>query len=459
MIGNNKKLEVMEDELINYCPKRNKLNFPAVNYSLRLKDLIPALSGIIGKTALVAAFAMAWMKGLGITNPSFVTENVRLEIIIGSIACILFTSFLNPYAAPPGTLAPLIPLVPLMASLGVHPLIHGLFIGVLGLILSSMNYFNKIAELNGTAARAGVTLLFGIMGILSSVDSITKWATAKSNTMHILLIASGVFVYLLLTRIKCKWLMIPAAAVIGFIVPAMYGVLPQINTAPALPIINPRTWWVDLWGIGWGIEGINFVKALPFALLAVMMWPTDAVALRVIQESNYGPKAKRSLFEMNSTFAFVSIRNIIGCLFGGAQTSAIWRSFMIPLSIVRRPIGGSSFFLGVFGIAFALLGFPIDIAVYPPILGLVLLFGIFLPLTEVGLSTLKTPAQVQIASLCVIAGLSINPVIGWAIALAAENLNIIKDQENSVKMNREKIIMTIVVSVVTSISYMISVIL
>ena len=458
MTENNKKLEVMENELINYSPKRNGFNIPTINYSLRLKDLIPALSGIIGKTALIAAFAMAWMKGLGISNPNFVTENVRLEIIIASVACLIFTAVLNPYSAPPGTLAPLIPLVPLMASLGVHPLILGILIGVFGLILAGLNYFNKIIELNGTAARGGVTLLFGVMGILSSVDTIRNWSTTKNNTMFMVLIVLGVAVYLLLTRIKCKWLMIPAVAIIGLIVPAIYGVFPQINTAPALPIINPKTWWVDIWGIGWGFEAINFVKALPFALLAVMMWPTDAVALRAIQESNYGPKAKKSLFEMNSTFAFVSIRNIAGCFLGGSQTSAIWRSFMIPLSIVRRPIGGSSFFLGVFGIVFALLGFPIDIAVYPPILGLVLLFGIFLPLTEVGLNTIKTPTQIQIASLCVIAGLAINPVIGWAIALLTENLNIIKDKDNIVTMSPRNIIMTIVVTAITSISYIISVV-
>jgi hypothetical protein len=297
------------------------------------------------------------------------------------------------------------------------------------------------------------------MGILSSVDNLTKWTSTKGNTMFIVLIVLGVGTYLLLTRIKCKWLMIPAAAAIGLLVPALYGVFPQISTAAAFPIINPRTWWVDIWGIGWGFELMNFVKALPFALLAVMMWPTDAVALRAIQESNYGPKAQKSLFEMNSTFTFVSIRNIIGCLLGGAQTSAIWRSFMIPLSVVRRPIGGSSLLLGVSGIAFALLGFPIDIAVYPPILGLVLLFGIFLPLTEVGLNTLKTPAQVQIASLCVVAGLAVNPVIGWAIALLAENLNVIKDHDNAVLIPQRRIRMTLVITAITSLSYIISVVL
>jgi hypothetical protein len=450
---------LLKEELNKYNPVRYGINKPLKNYTLRLEDAIPAISGTIGKIALAAAFAIAWAKGFGINDPNFVTENVRLEIIVGSIITLIFSAVLNPYAAPPGTLAPLIPLIPLMASSRVHPLILGILIGVLGLIISGLKLFEKIIEINGAAARGGIILLFGIMGIMSSIDSLMKWTSAVSSSMFSVLIILGIITYLVLTRMQCKWLMIPAAAFIGIIVPAVYNIYPEMTTVPGFPIVNPKVWWFDKWHLGWGFNIINLVKAMPFALLAVVMWPSDALAIKTLQEANYGPKAKKSIFHMSSTFMVVSIRNIIGAFLGGAQTSAIWRSFMIPLSIVKRPIGGSAFLLGVFGIVFALLGYPLDIAVFPPLIWLVLLFGVYIPLIEIGLNTLKTSTDTQIAALCVLAGLAINPVLGWVSAILVENLGIIKNEDNVQKLSANKIKTTLIVAAVTILTYVISVLI
>lgn len=446
-------------ELINYNPIRNGLNVPFKNYTLRLEDIIPALSGTIGKIALVAAFAMAWAKGLGISSEFFVQENVRLELVVGSILTIIFSAIFNPYAAPPGTLAPLIPLIPLMASLGVHPLVLGLLIGFFGLIVSKLRFFDKIMELNGTATRGGIILLFGIMGVSSSIDTLMKWANNKNSSMFTILIMLGIIVYLIISKFNYKWLMIPSAAIIGLLIPALYGVYPEIKTAAALPMINPEFWWNNIWGVGFGLTPMNFIKAMPFAFLAIVMWPTDGIAIKTIQESNYGEKAEKAIFDMNSTFMFASIRNIIGSFLGGSQTAAVWRSFMIPLSSVKRPIGGSALFLGIFGIAFALLGFPIDIAVFPPLIYTVLLFGVYLPLLEVGLNTLKTLAQKQIAAISIIAGLAVNPVIGWITAVLVENLGLIKDEKHKVEAAGKNVKITLIVAVLTIISYIISMVI
>ena len=72
----------LDEDLNTYNPKQWGINLPIRDYRLRYEDLIPALAGAIGKISLVAAFAMAWATGLGISDPSFVTENVRLEIVI-----------------------------------------------------------------------------------------------------------------------------------------------------------------------------------------------------------------------------------------------------------------------------------------------------------------------------------------------------------------------------------------
>lgn len=131
---------------------------------------------------------------------------------------------------------------------------------------------------------------------------------------------------------------------------------------------------------------------------------------------------------------------------------------MIPLSIVRRPIGGSAFLLTIVGIVVGILGFPIDIVVFPPLIGLVLLFGIYIPLIEVGLNTINTPVQTQIAALSIVAGLAVNPVIGWVIAIFIENLGIIKDSSKIEENQSCKIKITVIVSVITTLIYMISVI-
>ena len=92
------------------------------NLEISYKDFIPALSGLIGKIALVSSFALVWAQELSITNPNFVLENVRIEILIGSIITLIAAIF-YPNAAPAGTLAPLVVLLPVMSAFGVHPLI------------------------------------------------------------------------------------------------------------------------------------------------------------------------------------------------------------------------------------------------------------------------------------------------------------------------------------------------
>jgi hypothetical protein len=450
--------EILDNDLINYNPIEYGINSPIKNYSVRLEDVIPALSGIIGKTALVAAFAIAWSKSLGITDPTFITDNVRLEIIIGSLLTLIFSAVLNPYAAPPGTLAPLVPLIPLMAASGVHPLVFGVLVGALGLIISIFKFFDKVAELNGTAARGSIILLFGVMGIMSSVDSLSKWTANKSSSMFIVLIVLCAIVYLLLVRLQYKWLMIPAAALVGLVVSFLFGIYPEFKTFPSFPIIDPTVWWFDKWNLGWGISLINLLKAMPFALLAIVMWPTDALAIKTLQETNYGDKAKKSIFHMNSTFIAVSVRNIVGSILGGSQTAAIWRSFMIPLSIVRRPIGGSAFVMGVLGIICGLTGFPLDIAVFPPLIWLVLMFGIYIPLVEVGLNILQTSEQKQIASVTLLVGLALNPVLGWVIAIIVENLNIIKSVENKKVLQTQNVKMTLIVSLLVVLTYILSIV-
>ncbi|MDQ2085809.1 DUF3360 family protein [Herbivorax sp. ANBcel31] len=452
------RIETLNSDLTSYKPKVWKINIPFINYTVRIEDFVPALSGSIGKVSLVAAFVLAWAASFGITDPSFVTENIRLEVIIGSILTLIFCAVLNPLASPPGTLAPLIPIIPMMAASGVHPLPLGLIIGFLGLIISGFRYFDKITEINGVGAKGGIILLFGLLGINSSLDSLNVWAQSNdASVLFVVLMVIGLLTYLFLTRLNIKWMIIPACAFCALFLSAIFGLFPDLTTPVSLPTINPNLWWTEKWGIGWGLTVENFIKAFPFGLLAIVMWPTDALAIRTLQESNYPKEAHGIIFKANSSFIIASIRNIVGVILGGGQTSAIWRSFMIPLGSVKRPIGGSAFLLGVIGILFGISGFLLDIAVFPPLVWLVLIFGVYVPLLEVGFTTIKTITTAQVAIICIVLGIAINPVIGWVAAIFVENFKLLKKKsKDTLDIKPGVKVTTVVVVLITVFSFILA---
>jgi len=449
----NLRQELLNKDLILYKPNKWRLNFPTRDYTVRIEDFIPALSGAIGKVALVAAFAVAWVTGFNISDPSFVTENVRLEVILGGFLTILFCGILNPYIGPPGTLAPLISIVPIMAMSGVHPLPLGLLIGIIGLLISSFKYFSKIVYINGPGTKAGVILLFGFLGINSSLQKLKDWTYSSQPDLFNVLLVVGLIFFILLNKCKARWLIIPTIAIVALVVSSFFGLYPSFRTGIGLPILSPNIWWNEKWGIGFGLNIENFIKAIPFALLAVIMWPIDALAIKTIHEESFPKEANNAVFDMNSTYFIVSLRNIIGTILGGTQTAAIWRSFMIPLGIVRRPIGASAFILGVLGVLFGILGYPIDIAVFPPLLWLVLIFGVYIPLVEVGLNTVKSSASAQIAALCIVAGIAVNPVLGWVTSVFVENFGIIKDIKSNRTITKRDRYITLGLIVVTVTTY------
>ena len=104
-------------------------------------DFIPALSGLIGKIALTSSFAMVWAQELGITKTNFVLENVRAEVLIGSIIT-LIVSIMSVKIAPAGTLAPLIIMIPVMSTYGVHPLVFGIS-GIWMSLINLYRYFSR----------------------------------------------------------------------------------------------------------------------------------------------------------------------------------------------------------------------------------------------------------------------------------------------------------------------------
>lgn len=355
--------------------------------SFHMIDFVPALSGLIGKTALVTSFAVVWATQYNIANPDFVFENVRLEMIIGSIITLLAAIWLAD-TAPSGTLAPLIVLVPSMAAIGVHPFLLGFLSGIIGMIGIKTKIFHKLIALSGLVSKTSLTLTIGISGVLLSLKNLRTFFLKEQLPLYIIL-ASLTVIYMLLRIWKKIWLIVPSSAIISMLVSIMFGIKPSKLDSIALPSFDPTYWWNDMWGIGFGFDLITIVKTLPFAFFILILWAIDTVSITTMLDATYEANEKKEELNLNRSIIITAARNMIGSLFGGAQTSALWRSFLIPLFMVKRPLRPASILLGIFGIIAGFTAVPIKVLSFSPLIWSVLLFGIFIPFTIVGLENLK----------------------------------------------------------------------
>lgn len=401
---------------------------------LAVSDIAPALSGAIGKAALVAAFALAWANALGLASPAFVMENVRLELVVAGIFTLLFCVPGKRPTAPPGTLAPLIPLIPGMVAAGVHPLALALLVSVMGLMLAKLWLFDFLARLGGVPVKSGMLLLLGFLGIRDAFRNLWHWShvpkeadvglvTMDGTRMLLLYLGTGVGVWLLLRGLKLSWLIVPAMGMLALAVSALDGRWPSFVTQPGMPVMDPSGWWNGRWGLGFSLGWRELLAALPYTFLVLALWPIDALAIRTMQEQSDPVRGRRHALEMEGSFVVISLRNLVGTFLGGAQTAAVWRSFLIPLAISKRPIRGAALLLSLLVLVFSLTGYAIDLAVYPPLVWMVLLFGVFMPMCEQGLRVLgkkPAPATVIPVLLMLAVGVLSGPVWGWGAGLLAE---------------------------------------
>ncbi|MDF2942111.1 MAG: hypothetical protein K0S01_969 [Herbinix sp.] len=402
--------------------------FNSIN--IRPIDFVPAFSGLIGKTALVTSFAVVWATELNIINPNFVFENVRIEMIIGSIITLL-AALLMKDTAPSGTLAPLIVMVPTMVNYGVHPFILSLLVGIVGIISIKTNLFQKLIALSGAISKTSLTLTIGIAGILLSIKSLVAFFGNKHTPLFLIMIAL-VAVYLLLLKWNKLWLIIPVAAVISLLISTAFDISIGNVTTISLPSFNPSYWWNEMWGIGFGFELQTILKTLPFAFFVLLLWAVDTVSITSMLDATYQEQDKREEINLNRSFTITSLRNMIGGLLGGAQTSALWRSFLIPLFIVKRPLRPASIILGFLGIIAGFTAIPIKVLSFPPLIWSVLLFGIFLPFVMVGLKnlgSLEKLTQKIIIIMFSLLGVLISPIVTWLGAVLYEKLIIKFDKK------------------------------
>lgn len=397
---------------------------------IKIIDFIPAISGLIGKIALASSFAFIWAQGLGIHNKDFVFENVRIEILIGSIIT-LIAALVFPKAAPAGTLAPLIVLVPIMAEFGVHPLILGISVGIIGFIAVKTGILLKLTSISGIVSRNSLTLAFGVSGILLCIEKLYSFFQQKFIILIALLIILSI-VYTILFKLKKTYYIIPIASVISVVIPIVFKLGFDVSFDKNKFNLNPSYWWNEMWGIGYGLNLQTILVTLPFAFFVIFLWTIDTVSIQVLQESSYEKGDEKQEIDINKSFLIASIRNITGAFFGGAQTSSLWRSFLIPLFMVKRPMRTCAILMGVCGIIFSLTSSPINVLSYPPLVWSVLLFGIFVPFTVASVINIlkidKRSTQLGIILLSLF-GILLNPMITWITSLIYEKIIFPKQKE------------------------------
>ncbi|GGB44401.1 membrane protein [Oceanisphaera marina] len=428
----------LEHELTIMEPKRWRLNLPFKDYRFELEDLVPALAATIGKIVMVAAVVAAFAGPLGLSD-AFVVENVRFEMLIAAVLfVILFSGLINPTANLAGTHGPMIPLIPLIVASGGHPLALGLLVGLFGLLLSITKGGSKLMALTSDGVRGGLLIYLGAVGLFSQLKALTAWANGiDMGYIAFAVILSTIIMYALLARLEMRWLSIPLGSGIAFVIAIALGAPFEFVTEPGMPHLSPSYWWGENtgWQMGWP-ELHHFVSVAPFAVLAVAMWSPDFMGHRVFQELNYPKKATKVLMNVDDTMGIASVRQAVGSVLGGGNLASSWGTYMIPAAIAKRPIPAGAILTGIMCIAAAIWGYPMDLAVWAPVLRVALIVGVFMPLLEAGMQMTRSTTSSQSAGIVVFASAFVNPVFGWSMTMLLDNLGLIGDKERGKTLRR-----------------------
>jgi hypothetical protein len=429
--------EYLDYELTIMKPKRWSLNLPFIDFRFEWEDLIPAIAGTIGLVVMCSALITAFANEYGL-DKSFIIENVRVDILVVSIFFVIFYSgTFNPRANLAGIHGPMMPLIPLMASSGSHPLALGALIAIFGIILSVTKGGSRLISITSHGVAGGLLIYLGAVGTIGQVSALKNWSTGiEMGYLGFTVLFFNLILYAYLARIQKRWLAIPVCSLLAVIIALILGAPFEFTTKPGLPNMNPMYWWSENTGWKLGMPGIShFIASLPFAILAVAMWPPDFLGHRIFQEMNFPRKAKNVIMNVDDTMTGCSLRQVVSAIFGSGCITSSWGTYMIPAAIAKRPIPGGAILTGVLSIIVLIIGYPMDIAVWRPVLSIALLVGVYLPLLEAGIAMVKDTKDCQTAGICIFSSALVNPVFGWALTMFLDNNSMIGDRERSKQFN------------------------
>ncbi|VEE99384.1 integral membrane protein [Neisseria canis] len=427
--------EYLEHELQIMQPKRWRANLPFRDYRFEFEDMIPAMAGTIGKVVMVGAVAAAFAGPLGLPE-GFVLENVRYELLIASVFILLLSGFFLPSANLPGTHGPLIPLIPLVVAAGGHPLAFGLLIGLFGFLLGISKGGSLMAKLTSNGVCGGLLLYLGFIGTTGQVKKLFTWAEGF-NMPHIafIVILGTILLYALLEHWQKRWLAVPLGCLLAGVTAYVLGAPFEFKTAPGLPPMSPAYWWDENSGWMLGLPTMeSFLVVFPFAVLAVAMWSPDFLGHQVFQKISYPERTEKVHMNIDDTMISCSARQTVGSILGGANFSSSWGTYIVPASIAKRPIPAGAVLTALFCIVAGIWGYPMDLAIWQPVLSVALVVGVYVPLLEAGMEMTRKGKTTQSAAVVVFASALVNPVFGWSLTMLLDNLGLIGCKERSTEL-------------------------
>lgn len=436
----NTRDEYLEHELQIMQPKRWRPNLPFRDYRFELEDTIPAMAGTIGKVVMVGAIAATFAGPLGLSD-SFILENVRYELLLVSLFILLFSGFLLPTANLAGTHGPLIPLIPIVVAAGGHPMAFGLLIGAFGLLLAISKGGSVLAGLTSRGVCGGLLLYLGFIGTTSQVKKLFAWAESI-NMAHIafVIIFTTILLYALLEHFKKRWLAVPLSCLLGGGLAFVLGAPFEFKAGPGLPNMDPMYWWGESTGWMLGLPTLeSFIVVLPFAVLAVAMWSPDFLGHQVFQKISYPERTEKVQMNIDDTMLSASARQTFGSIMGGANFTSSWGTYIVPAAIAKRPIPAGAVLTALFCIIAGIWGYPMDLAIWQPVLCVALIVGVFIPLLEAGMEMTREGKTTQSAAIVVFSSALVNPAFGWSLTMLLDNLGLIGCKERSkelTSMNR-----------------------
>lgn len=429
------RAEYLAHELQILRPKRWRVHLPFRDYRFEFEDLIPAMAGTIGKIVMVGAMASAFAAPLGLSE-AFVLENVRYEMLIASVFILLLSGFFLPTANLPGTHGPLIAIIPLVVAAGGHPLALGLLIGGLGLLLALFKGGTLLARLTSNGVAGGLLLYLGFIGLMGQMKKMMGWAESI-DLPHIafLIILATIVLYALLEHWQKRWLAVPIGCAMAGLMAFALGAPFEFKTATGLPAMSPSYWWGEHtgWTLGWP-NAQHFLVVFPFAALAVAMWSPDFLGHQVFQKLSYPKHSERAHMDIDDTMISCSLRQATGSFLGGANFTSSWGTYIVPAAIAKRPIPAGAILTAVFCIIASIWGYPMDLAIWPPVLSVALIVAVFLPLLEAGMEMTRKGKTTQSAAIVVFASALVNPVFGWSLTMMLDNLGLIGDKARSAEL-------------------------
>ncbi len=234
----------LEHELSIMNLKRWRVHLPFRDFGIEIEDWVPAIAATIGKVVMVTAMVAAFAAQFGLSQ-EFVAENVRFELLIaGLIFVVFFSAILNPLSNLAGTHGPMIPLIPLIAAAGGHPLALGIMVGIFGLILSATKGGSRLVNLTGEGVRGGLLIYLGAVGLIGQLNKFESWSVSSGlDAVSFIVILTTIVIYAYLAKVEKRWLAIPLCSLIAGVVAYIMGVPFEFVTEPGLPNMSPFYWW------------------------------------------------------------------------------------------------------------------------------------------------------------------------------------------------------------------------